>query len=122
MKIIVAIDGYSSCGKSTIAKELARHAGYKYVDTGAMYRAVGLYCLRNNIITPESIDEDALRQALDKLDIGFAIQPDGTQHTTLNGEDIESSIRTLEAGDAASRVSTLGFVRRALVRQQQRMG
>lgn len=122
MKIIVAIDGYSSCGKSTIAKELARHAGYKYVDTGAMYRAVGLYCLRNNIITPESIDEDALRQALDKLDIGFAIQPDGTQHTTLNGEDIESSIRTLEAGDAASRVSTLGFVRQALVRQQQRMG
>ncbi len=121
-KITVAIDGYSSCGKSTIAKGLARHAGYTYVDTGAMYRAVGLYCLRSGIITPESIDEKRLSDVLDSLDIRFELQSDGSQHTTLNGEDIEHSIRTLEVGDAASRVSTIGFVRRALVRQQQRMG
>lgn len=121
-KITVAIDGYSSCGKSTIAKGLARYAGYTYVDTGAMYRAVGLYCLQNGLMTAGSVDENRLRDILDTLDIRFALQPDGSQHTTLNGEDIENDIRTLEVGDAASRVSTLGFVRQALVRQQQRMG
>ena len=122
MKIIVAIDGFSSCGKSTIAKSLARYAGYTYVDTGAMYRAVGLYCLRHNLIDEKHIDETGIRDILDTLQIGFLLQPDGSQHTTLNGEDIEHLIRTLEVGDAASRVSTLGFVRAALVRQQQRMG
>lgn len=121
-KIIVAIDGYSSCGKSTIAKGLARYAGYTYVDTGAMYRAVGLYCKRNGLLTDNDIDEDGLREHLDSLTIGFALQPDGSQHTTLNGEDVETEIRTLDSGNAASRVSTLGFVRQALVRQQQLMG
>ncbi|MBR3566598.1 MAG: (d)CMP kinase [Paludibacteraceae bacterium] len=121
-KIIVAIDGYSSCGKSTIAKALARYAGYKYIDTGAMYRAVGLYCLNHGLMDKETINEDGVRQIIDSLAIGFSLQADGSQHTMLNGEDVENKIRTLEIGDAASRISTIGFVRQALVRQQQRMG
>lgn len=122
MKIIVAIDGYSSCGKSTIAKSLAHYAGYTYVDTGAMYRAVALYCLRNNIISGEEVDADTLLQSLNNITINFKVQADGSQHTILNGEDVESQIRTLEVGNAASCVSTLGFVREAMVRQQQAMG
>lgn len=119
-KIIVAIDGYSSCGKSTIAKALAREAGYKYVDTGAMYRSVALYVLKNK---PEGADVEAfLKETIDTLAISFALQADGSQHTCLNGEDVESQIRTLEVGNMASQVSTIGFVRRALVAQQQRMG
>lgn len=121
-KIIVAIDGYSSCGKSTIAKSLARYAGYKYIDTGAMYRAVGLYCVGHGLMDKETINEDGVRQIIDSLAIGFSLQADGSQHTMLNGEDVENKIRTLEIGDAASRISTIGFVRQALVRQQQRMG
>ncbi len=120
--IIVAIDGFSSCGKSTIAKELARYAGYTYVDTGAMYRAVALYCLRNGWITPDSIDEESIAQHLDDLSIEFRLQSDGTQHIYLNGVDEESEIRTLEVANGASRVSTLGTVRSELVRQQQLMG
>lgn len=121
-KIIVAIDGYSSCGKSTIAKELARYAGYVYVDTGAMYRAVSLYGLRNSIITHEHIDEERLLQAMGDIQIGFKTDTDGKQKTYLNSENVEQAIRTLEVADGASRVSTIGFVRRELVRQQQRMG
>ena len=87
-KIIVAIDGYSSCGKSTIAKALAQYAGYTYVDTGAMYRAIALYTLRNSIT-----DNDAVIAALPDIRVGF-IRIDGAQHVTLNGEDVESQIRT----------------------------
>ena len=115
-KIIVAIDGYSSCGKSTIAKSLAKSAGYKYVDTGAMYRCVALYVLRNGV------DEEWLQAHIDEIRISFALQPDGSQHTLLNGEDVESQIRTLEVGNAASQISTKGFVRKAMVAQQQAMG
>lgn len=121
-KIIVAIDGYSSCGKSTIAKSLAKSAGYKYVDTGAMYRCVALYVLRNAPFTMDNVDEPWLRAHIDDICISFAIQPDGTQHTVLNGEDVESRIRTLEVGNAASQISTIGFVRQAMVAQQQAMG
>lgn len=121
-KIIVAIDGYSSCGKSTIAKSLAKSAGYKYVDTGAMYRCVALYVLRNAPFTMDNVDEPWLRAHIDDIRISFAIQPDGTQHTVLNGEDVESRIRTLEVGNAASQISTIGFVRQAMVAQQQAMG
>lgn len=120
-KIIVAIDGYSSCGKSTIAKSLARYAGYTYVDTGAMYRATALYCLRKGIMTSTSIDEDALRSSLSDIEITFKQTGDG-QHVCLNGEDVEQDIRTLSAGNGASRISTIGFVRRFLVAQQQAMG
>ena len=119
-KIIVAIDGYSSCGKSTIAKALAKYAGYTYVDTGAMYRAVALYAQRIGIANPESGYTDLLAQ-LDNIHIDFIQMPEG-QHVTLNGEDVESSIRTLEIGNLASQISTIKEVRAFLVAQQQAMG
>lgn len=119
-KIIVAIDGYSSCGKSTIAKALAKHAGYTYVDTGAMYRAVALYAQRIGIANPESGYKDLLSQ-LENIHIDFIQTPDG-QHVTLNGEDVESQIRTLEIGNLASQISTIKEVRAFLVAQQQAMG
>ncbi|MBO5619608.1 MAG: (d)CMP kinase [Paludibacteraceae bacterium] len=115
-KIIIAIDGYSSCGKSTIAKALARYAGYTYVDTGAMYRAIALYTLRHSL----QHDEDVIN-ALPLLEIGFT-HVDGAQHVTLNGEDVEPYIRTLEVGNAASRISQIKEVRAFLVAQQQQMG
>ena len=115
-KIIVAIDGYSSCGKSTIAKALAKYAGYTYVDTGAMYRAIALFTLRNNLT--ETADIIA---ALPKIEVGFVLV-DGAQHVTLNGEDVESQIRTLEAGNRASQISQIKEVRAFLVAQQQKMG
>ena len=121
-KIVVAIDGYSSCGKSTMAKQLARDTGYTYVDTGAMYRAVALYALRHGLMTDVTIDEAALQAGINKISVGFSLQPDGSQHTVLNGEDVEPEIRTLEVANGASRVSAIGFVRRALVAQQQAMG
>ena len=115
-KIIVAIDGYSSCGKSTIAKALAKHAGYTYVDTGAMYRAIALYTLLNGLE-----DEAAIIAALPDIKIGFVLV-NGAQHATLNGEDIEAQIRTLEVGNRASRISQIKEVRAFLVAQQQAMG
>lgn len=116
--IVVAIDGYSSCGKSTIAKELARHAGYTYVDTGAMYRAVALYLLQND----QPMDCDNLQDLLQGIHITFSLQPDGSQHTILNGEDVEHLIRTLEVGNMASKISPIRQVRQYLVAQQQAMG
>lgn len=115
-KIIVAIDGYSSCGKSTIAKALAKYAGYTYVDTGAMYRAIALYTIREGLN-----DEETIIAALPKIQVGFLLV-DGAQHVTLNGEDVEGQIRTLEVGNAASRVSAIKEVRSFLVAQQQKMG
>jgi len=115
-KIIVAIDGYSSCGKSTIAKALAKHAGYTYVDTGAMYRAIGLYTLRHGLTAEKDIVA-----ALPQIEIGF-IRVDDVQHVTLNGEDVEPFIRTLEVGNRASEISQIKEVRAFLVAQQQRMG
>ena len=119
-QIIVAIDGYSSCGKSTIAKALAKYAGYTYVDTGAMYRAVALYAQRIGIANPESGYTDLLAQ-LNNIRIDFIQTPEG-QHVTLNGEDVEASIRTLEIGNLASQISTIKEVRAFLVAQQQAMG
>ena len=121
-KIIVAIDGLSSCGKSTMAKELAKNVGYVYVDTGAMYRAVSLYCIRQGWMTADSINETELEKHIGSINISFKTTPDGRQETYLNGENVEREIRTLEVANGASRVSTIGFVRRELVRQQQRMG
>jgi cytidylate kinase len=115
-KIIVAIDGYSSCGKSTIAKALAEHAGYTYVDTGAMYRAIALYTLLNGLE-----DEAAIIAALPDIKVGFVLI-NGAQHATLNGEDVEAQIRTLEVGNRASRISQIKEVRAFLVAQQQAMG
>jgi cytidylate kinase len=118
-KIIVAIDGYSSCGKSTIAKALAKHAGYTYVDTGAMYRAVALHASR--LLGDEAIRPEAVIPLLANIQIGFIQTPDG-QHVTLNGEDVEAYIRTLEIGNMASQISTIKEVRAYLVAQQQAMG
>lgn len=115
-KIIVAIDGYSSCGKSTIAKALAKHAGYTYVDTGAMYRAIALYTLLNGLE-----NEEAIIAALPDIKVGFVLV-NGAQHATLNGEDVEAQIRTLEVGNRASRISQIKEVRAFLVAQQQAMG
>lgn len=116
-KIIVAIDGYSSCGKSTIAKALAKYAGYTYVDTGAMYRAVALYAVRAGI-GHQILD---VVEKLEDIHIGFSQTPEG-QHVTLNGEDVEAHIRTLEIGNMASQISTIKQVRAFLVEQQQAMG
>ena len=118
-KIIVAIDGYSSCGKSTIAKALAKYAGYTYVDTGAMYRAVALYASR--LLGHEAIRPEAVIPILTNIHIGFIQTPEG-QHVTLNGEDVEAYIRTLEVGNMASQISTIKEVRAFLVAQQQAMG
>ena len=119
-QIIVAIDGYSSCGKSTIAKSLAKYAGYTYVDTGAMYRAVALYAQRAGIGEEGSDNRELLAQ-LKNTHIRFIQTPDG-QHVTLNGEDVEAYIRTLEIGNLASQISTIKEVRAFLVAQQQAMG
>lgn len=121
-KIIVAIDGLSSCGKSTMAKALAKYAGYIYVDTGAMYRAVALYAMKNNWITDDYVNETELKKHIEKIKIHFRTNAEGTQDTYLNGKNVEKEIRSLEVGNGASRVSTIGFVREELVRQQQAMG
>lgn len=119
-KIVIAIDGYSSSGKSTMAKSLAKAIGYRYVDTGAMYRAVTLYAMRHGMINPLKTDE--LAKALPEISITFAVQPDGTQHTMLNSEDVEREIRGMAVSDNVSAVAAVPAVRHALVRLQQAMG
>jgi len=121
-KIIVAIDGFSSCGKSTMAKNLANETGYIYVDTGAMYRAVSLFCIRNGWMTDIYINEKKIEQHISSILLVFKTNANNKAEIYLNGENIEEQIRTLEVANGASRVSTLGFVRRELVHQQQLMG
>lgn len=121
-RINIAVDGYSSCGKSTIAKGLARELGYIYIDSGAMYRAVALYALRKGWITESEIDEASLHKHIGDIKISFKTNAEGLQETILNGENVEKEIRTLEVANGASRVSTLGFVRREMVHQQREMG
>ena len=122
-KIIVAIDGYSSSGKSTMARDLASRVGYRYIDSGAMYRAVALYALEHDMIGADgSVDETALIGDLDKIRIDFELQTDGTQHTTLNGVDVEREIRQLRVSSVVSPVATIVAVRHRLVALQQSMG
>ena len=122
-KIIVAIDGYSSSGKSTMARDLASRVGYRYIDSGAMYRAVALYALEHDMIGADgSVDEAALIGDLDKIRIDFELQADGTQHTTLNGVDVEREIRQLRVSSVVSPVATIVAVRHRLVALQQSMG
>jgi len=122
-KITIAIDGHSSCGKSTMAKDLAREVGYVYVDTGAMYRCVTLYALQHGLFKGDEIDEQALRQQLPQIHISFLFNPKtGRPDTYLNGELVEQAIRTMEVSSHVSSVATLGFVREAMVAQQQQMG
>ncbi len=122
-KITIAIDGHSSCGKSTMAKSLAREIGYIYIDTGAMYRAVTLYCIENNLITEDGINEEALREQLPNVRVDFQQDPaTKLPQTHLNGRNVEREIRTMAVSTKVSPVAALGFVREAMVRQQQLMG
>ena len=123
-KIIIAIDGHSSCGKSTMAKDLARRIGYVYVDTGAMYRAVTLYALRHGLICNDgTVDAEGLRAQMENIHIAFRFNPEtGRPDTYLNDELVEQTIRSLEVSSHVSPVAALDFVRQAMVSQQQRMG
>ncbi len=122
-KIIVAIDGFSSSGKSTMARRLASDIGYRYIDSGAMYRAVSLYGLRNGSVMPDgTINLEALVASLPTIDIDFKPMPDGSQHTMLNGEDIEGLIRGLEVSGVVSPVAAVPEVRHRLVAMQQEFG
>lgn len=123
MKLIIAIDGYSSCGKSTMAKELAREVGYTYIDTGAMYRAVTWYAIRKGLMSNGKIDSERLQQSLNEIDIHFRINSEtGRTETWMNGENVEHAIRSLEVANWVSQIAALGFVRRDLVARQQAMG
>ncbi|MBO4442539.1 MAG: (d)CMP kinase [Bacteroidaceae bacterium] len=120
-KIIIAMDGHSSCGKSTMAKALAKKIGYTYIDTGAMYRAVTLYAMRRGFIGKDGIDEEALRRELPQIKISFGHE-NGQQYTILNGENVERQIRGMEVSGNVSPISAIGFVREAMVDLQREMG
>lgn len=120
-KINVAIDGTSSSGKSTMAKALAKSVGYTYIDTGAMYRSVALFCLRHGLITDGKVDVERLLSMLPDINISFKIE-DGKQITYLNGENVENEIRGLEVSNNVSLVAAIAEVRHAMVRLQQEMG
>ena len=122
-KIIIAIDGHSSCGKSTMAKQLARQIGYVYVDTGAMYRAVTLYALENDIIVNGIVDEERIKASLKDIDIDFRFNPQrGASDIYVNGDLAEGKIRTIEVSNCVSAVSSIAEVRSKLVAMQQLMG
>ena len=122
-KITIAIDGFSSCGKSTMAKDLAREVGYIYIDSGAMYRAVTLYSIENGIFNGDDIDEEKLKQHIQDIHISFELNPTtGRPDTYLNGVNVENKIRTMDVSSKVSPISALGFVRTAMVAQQQAMG
>jgi cytidylate kinase len=122
-KITIAVDGYSSCGKSTIAKALAAQLHYNYVDTGAMYRAVTLYSLRNGLINGIELDQEGLVDQLDQINIEFHFnQETQTSEILLNGENVEEFIRQMDVNDWVSQVSAVGEVRRKMVKIQQQLG
>ena len=123
-KIIIAIDGFSSCGKSTMAKDLAKAIGYIYIDSGAMYRAVTLYCIEHHLFEADGkIKEDILKHELQNIRIQFQTDPESKRSITyLNGTNVEERIRMLDVSSLVSPIAALGFVREALVRQQQEMG
>ncbi len=122
-KITIAIDGFSSCGKSTMAKDLAREIGYIYIDSGAMYRAVTLYAMENGIFQGDSIDTEKLRKQICDIRIAFLLNPaTGRPDTYLNGINVENKIRTMEVSSRVSPIAALDFVREAMVAQQQEMG
>ncbi len=123
-KITIAIDGHSSCGKSTMAKELARQLGYVYVDTGAMYRTVTLFAMRHNIFLADGeVDTDALRKCMPEIEVSFRFNEEtGRPDAYLNGECVEKVIRSIEVSNHVSKVAAIPFVREAMVDQQRRMG
>jgi len=121
-KIIIAIDGHSSCGKSTLAKEIAQRLSYIYLDTGAMYRAASYYFMQQGLSVNGQLDTTKINQHLKKIAISFRIQPDGTLHTFLNNIDIENEIRSMEVSNLVSEVSKHAIVRKQMVTLQQEMG
>lgn len=122
-KITIAIDGYSSTGKSTIAKQLAKELAYIYVDTGAMYRAVTLYAMQQNIISKDSFDVKELVEAIDSIELSFKYNSSlGFAEVYLNGQNVEKEIRSLEVSNFVSKVAEISEVRKKLVEQQQQMG
>lgn len=123
-RIIIAIDGFSSCGKSTMAKDLAKEIGYIYIDSGAMYRAVTLYCIENGIFdSNNNIQEEKLKERIADINITFKLNKKTQRPDTyLNGILVEDKIRTMEVSSRVSPVAALGFVREALVKLQQSMG
>ncbi len=122
-KIIIAIDGVSSGGKSTMAKDLARELGYIYVDSGAMYRAITLYALKNGLIEERVVDTDTLKSCMSDINITFRFNAQtGRPDTFLNGENVEKVIRGMEVSGYVSTISTLDFVRKAVVLKLQEMG
>lgn len=122
-KINIAIDGYSSTGKSTVAKALAKHLGYIYVDTGAMYRAVTYYAMSHDFISDKKFDKTGLTEALSEITLEFrVISESDQQHIFLNGQDVEHLIRGIEVSSFVSDIASLNTVRTKLVKQQQQMG
>ena len=122
-KIIIAVDGFSSCGKSTFAKAIAARLGYIFIDTGAMYRAVTLYALEHGAIRSGMVDEEAVVRLLDDITITFRFNPErGASDIYVNGDLVEGKIRTIEVSNCVSRVSAIPQVRRELVAMQQEMG
>lgn len=123
-KITIAIDGFSSCGKSTMAKDLAKKLGYVYVDTGAMYRAVTLYAMRNGLFNADgSVKTADLERQMSKINITFKLNKTAERPDTyLNNELVENDIRTLEVSNHVSQIAAVPFIREAMVAQQQRMG
>lgn len=123
-KITIAIDGHSSCGKSTMAKELARQLGYVYVDTGAMYRTVTLFAMRHNLFLADGeVDTDALRKCMPEIEVSFRFNEEtGRPDAYLNGECVEKVIRSIDVSNHVSKVAAIPFVREAMVDQQRRMG
>lgn len=121
-KLTIAIDGFSSCGKSTVAKALAKRLGYTYIDSGAMYRAVTLFCIQNNLFIQKEVDEERLRKRINEIQIDFRLNEEtGNADTYLNGVNIEEEIRTIEVSSWVSPVSKIGFVRKAMVSLQRQM-
>lgn len=121
-KITIAIDGHSSCGKSTMAKDLAREIGYIYIDSGAMYRAVTYYCLQHDLFTEDNVKLDKLGASMQDIHISFRLNEEGRPETYLNGECIEKEIRGMAVSSRVSLIATIGFVREAMVSLQQEMG
>ena len=122
-KITIAIDGFSSCGKSTMAKDLAKEIGYIYIDSGAMYRAVTLYSIENGLFCGDEMNVETLKSQINHIHITFRMDPEtGRPISYLNGTNVENKIRTMEVSSKVSPISTLDFVREALVAQQQAMG
>lgn len=122
-KITIAIDGFSSTGKSTLAKQLAKHLGYIYVDTGAMYRAIALFAMQNNFISIDSLDKESLVNALPNIKLQFHFNADlGYAVMYLNDSNVEKEIRTIEVSSFVSRIAEISEVRSKLVEQQQEMG